>query len=270
MTTARVTALRGTKGNRHLMGPARGCTIESLDNGLRLMRLFLTHDALTVSEAAELLSIGRSTAHRVLSTLEGRGFAVREASGRGYSAGPELVRLGRPAGFGAPLREQVGAVLEDAVRRTGETVLSTALIGDQVVVTDGRESCHPVRVVLERGGTSPAHATAGGKLLLCRMTDEQIRALYPRERLDAATSRTLASRPELLAELDRIRERGYAVSRGESVQGMHAVAVPLTGSAWRDRLALAACAPAGRGDEAALERRAGELLRSAALLGARG
>lgn len=250
------------------MGPARDYTIESLDTGLRLMRLFLTHDSLTVSDAAELLSIGRSTAHRVLSTLEGRGFAVREAAGRGYSAGPELVRLGRPPGFGAPVREQVGAVLEDAVRRTGETVLSTALIGDQVMVTDGRESRHPVRVVLERGRTLPAHATAGGKLLLSRMTTGQIRTLYPGERLDAVTPDTLVSRPDLLAELAAIRERGYALSRGESLPGMNAVAVPLAGSALRDRLALAACAPAGRGDDAALERRAGELLRSAALLGA--
>ncbi|MFE9819233.1 IclR family transcriptional regulator [Streptomyces sp. NBC_00236] len=259
-----------TKGNRHLMEPARDYTIESLDTGLRLMRLFLTHDALTVSEAAGLLSIGRSTAHRVLSTLEGRGFATREPSGRGYSPGPELVRLGRPAGFGAPVRERVGAVLEDAARRTGETVLSTALIGDEVLVTDGRESGHPVRVMLERGGTRPAHATAGGKLLLSRMTAEQIRVLYPRERLDAVTPDTLTSRPELLAELGRIRDRGYATARDESVPGLHAVAVPLAGATWRDRLALVACAPACRGDEAALERRAGELLRSAARFGAPG
>ncbi|MEU1469167.1 IclR family transcriptional regulator [Streptomyces sp. NPDC005761] len=252
------------------MGPARDYTIESLDTGLRLMRLFLTHDALTVSEAAELLSIGRSTAHRVLSTLEGRGFAIRETAGRGYSAGPELVRLGRPAGFGAPVRQQVGAVLEDAVRSTGETVLSLALIGDQVVVTDGRESCRPVRVVLERNRVRPAYATAGGKLLLSRLTTAQVCTLYPRERLDPVTPGTLTSRPGLLAELAEIRDRGYALSRGESVQGVHAVAVPLAGSTFRDRLALAACAPAGRGDDAVLGRRAGELLRSVARFGPAG
>lgn len=70
------------------MEPTRDYTIESLDTGLRLLRLFLTHDSLTVSGAAALLSVGRSTAHRVLSTLEGRGFAVRDASGRGYSPVP--------------------------------------------------------------------------------------------------------------------------------------------------------------------------------------
>ncbi|MFD0022583.1 IclR family transcriptional regulator [Streptomyces sp. NPDC058382] len=249
------------------MEPTRGYTIESLDTGLRLMRLFLTHDSLTVSEAAERLSVGRSTAHRVLSTLEGRGFAIRDSSGRGWSAGPELVRLGRPAGFGTAVRERIGAVLDDAVRRTGETVRSVALIGDRIIVTDGRESPHPVRVVLETDRTHPAHATAGGRMLLSRMTTEQVRALYPQERPDQITAHAPGSRSALLAELADIRACGYAISRGESVPGMYTVAVSLTGSGWRDRLALTACAPADRGDDAALERRAGELRRSAALLG---
>ncbi|MCX4790679.1 IclR family transcriptional regulator [Streptomyces sp. NBC_01221] len=248
-------------------GPARGYTIESLDTGLRLLRLFLTHDTLTVSEAAGLLSIGRSTAHRVLSTLEGRGFAVRESSGRGYSAGPELERLGRPAGFGTAVREQLGAVLDDALRRTGETVQSAALIGDRILVTDGRESPHPVRVMPERGRTHPAHATAGGKMLLSGMTSEELHALYPQEELPEVTPNTLTSRSALFAELDAIRSRGYALSRGESVPGLHAVAVAPAASSRRDRLALMASVPADRGDDAALARLVGELRRSAALFG---
>ncbi|MFI8435456.1 IclR family transcriptional regulator [Streptomyces sp. NPDC079020] len=247
------------------MTAARGYTIESLDTGLRLMQLFLTHDTLTVTEAAGLLGIGRSTAHRVLSTLEGRAFVIRESSGRGYSAGPELVRLGRPAGFGAAVRERLAAVLEDAARRTGETVQSTALIGDRIVVTDGRESSHPVRVMLE-GGTRPAHATAGGKMLLSRMTPDQVCALYPHEELERVTTSTITSRAALLAELERIRAAGHALSLGESVPGLNAVAVPLAGAGWRDRLALTASAPAGRSGDTALTERAGQLRQSAALL----
>ncbi|MFI9628518.1 IclR family transcriptional regulator [Streptomyces sp. NPDC052042] len=250
------------------MGQTRRYTIESLDTGLRLIQLFLVHDRLTVTETASLLSVGRSTAHRVLSTLEGRGFAVRDSSGRGYAAGPELVRLGLPAGFGAAARRRLGAVLDDAARRTGETVQSAALIGDQIIVTDGRESSHPVRVMLEPGRTHPAHATAGGKLLLSSLTEEQVRTLYPEEELPALTPTTLTTRSALLADLVLVRSRGYAVGRGESVPGLHTVAVPLAGSSRRDRLALVASAPADRGEDAALLRRAGELRRSVALLDA--
>lgn len=249
------------------MASAPDYTIESLDTGLRLMRLFLTHDTLTVSEAAGLLDVGRSTAHRVLTTLEGRGFAGRDASGRGYSAGPELLRLGRPAGFGAAVRARVGAVLDDAVRRTGETVRAAALIGDRVIVTDGRESPHPVRVAPETGRTYPAHATSEGRMLLSLLSADQVRVLYPGEELEAVTPHTITSRTALLVELDGIRDRGYAVGRGESARGMNSVAVPLRAASPRDRLALVACAPADRGDEATLDEQAVRLRQSAALLG---
>lgn len=56
------------------------------------------------------------------------------------------------------------------------------------------------------------------------------------------------------------------MSRGESVSGLHAVAVPLGGAGPRDRLALTASAPADRGGDAALAELAEQLRRSAALL----
>lgn len=248
---------------------AKSYIIESLDTGLRLLRLFLTHDRLSVTAAARELGVARSTAHRVLSTLEARGFATRDLSGRGYTAGPELVRLGRPAGYGPDSRARLRPVLDDALARTGETITAVALVGDEVIITDGRESPHQVRVMLDIGRAHPAHATSAGKVLLSQLSTEQIHALYPHERLPEVTPRTITSRAALIDELAAVRDHGYAVSRGESVWGMHAVAVPLAGTSWRDRLALMASAPADRGDETALAERAQELRRSAVLLRAR-
>ncbi|MEU8706666.1 IclR family transcriptional regulator [Streptomyces sp. NPDC048565] len=248
------------------MADPRSYIIESLDTGLRLMRLFLTHDTLSVTDAARELDVARSTAHRVLSTLESRGFATRDTSGRGYSAGPELVTLGRPAGYGPGIRTRLQVVLDAAATATGETISTAALIGDQVIITDGRESSHPVRAVLETGRVHPAHATSAGKVLLAQLTGEQVCALYPDERLPGVTGRTLVSRTALLSELAGIRADGRADSAGESVCGMHAVAVPLAGSTWRDRLALMASMPADRGSEPELARHAVSLRRAAGLL----
>jgi IclR family transcriptional regulator, acetate operon repressor len=244
----------------------RSYIIESLDTGLRLMRLFLTHDTLSVTDAARELEVARSTAHRVLSTLESRGFATRDTSGRGYSAGPELVALGRPAGYGPEIRARLQVVLDAAAAATGETIGVAALIGDQVITTDGRESPHSVRAVLDTGRAHPAHATAAGKVLLAQLTTEQVRALYPEDRLPGVTSRTLTSRTALLSELAGIRALGRADSVGESARGLTTVAVPLVGSSWRDRLALTASMPTDRGGEPELVRHAVALRRAAGLL----
>ncbi|MFI2780417.1 IclR family transcriptional regulator [Streptomyces sp. ALB3] len=248
------------------MADPKSYIIESLDTGLRLMSLFLTHDTLSVTDAARELEVARSTAHRVLSTLESRGFATRDASGRGYSAGPELVTLGRPAGYGPEIRARLQVVLDAAASATGETVGVAALIGDQVIITDGRESSHSVRTVLEAGRTHPAHATSAGKVLLAQLATEQVCALYPEERLPGLTGRTLLSRTALLAELESVRALGRADSLGESVRGMHTVAVPLAGHSWRDRLALMASMPADRGGEPELAGHAAALRTAAALM----
>ncbi|MEV5130902.1 IclR family transcriptional regulator [[Kitasatospora] papulosa] len=248
------------------MADPKNYIIESLDTGLRLMRLFLTHDTLSVTDAARELDVARSTAHRVLSTLESRGFATRDASGRGYSAGPELVTLGRPAGYGPEVRARLQTVLDAAAAATGETVSTAALIGDQVIITDGRESTHPVRAVLETGRAHPAHATSAGKVLLAQLTTEQVCALYPEEQLPDVSGTTPTSRSDLLSSLAAVRTLGRADSAGESVRGMNTVAVPLAGTSWRDRLALMASMPADRGDESRRGRHALALQAAAGLL----
>ncbi|WP_327112270.1 IclR family transcriptional regulator [Streptomyces sp. NBC_01341] len=248
------------------MTDAKRYIIESLDTGLRLMRLFLVHDSLSVTGAARELGVARSTAHRVLTTLEVRGFATRDMSGRGYSAGPELVTLGRPAGYGPGIAARLERVLDSAAEATGETISTAALIGDQVIITDGRESSHAVRAVLETGRAHPAHATSAGKVLLAQLTTEQVCALYPNERLPGVTERTLTSRTALLAELERTRALGRADCTGEAARGMNEVAVPLMGSSWRDRLALTASMPVDRGSEPELSRHAVALLAAATSL----
>lgn len=231
--------------------------IESLDSGLHLLGLLDSHESLTVSEAANLLGVSRATAHRVLSTLEQRGFVARAGEGGpGYCAGPELARLGRPAGLDDETRDRLAPVLDDALRRTQETVQVVVLLGDRVLVTDGRESTRPVRVILERGKTHAAHATSGGKLLLSYLTDDQIRLLYPDESLPAITGRTLTTRTGLLQEVANIRTRGWARSVAESVPGMDSVAVPLSGSRRGQRLALMSSAPAQDHTPLSLARRA--------------
>ena len=73
----------------------------------------------------------------------------------------------------------------------------------------------------------PAHATSLGKAMLAAMTDDQVRALYPREALPAVTGRTMTRRSDLLAELARIRARGYARNSEESEEGVSSIGIAI-------------------------------------------
>ncbi len=63
----------------------------SVDNALRLLCLFRGRPAIGVAEASSALGIGRSTAHRLLTTLAARGFVTQDAQDRTYRPGPMLL-----------------------------------------------------------------------------------------------------------------------------------------------------------------------------------
>jgi len=246
---------------------AGGYTIESLDTGLRLLLLFLERDSISVSQAAQELHVARSTAHRVLSTLQERGMVSLPATGRRYVAGPSLVEIARPRLVDPEARRWVRPVIEDAVRRTGETVHSVVLLGSQILVLDGRESEQAVRVGMRAGLVRPAYATSAGKLLLSSFDADMITSLYPHEDLLRATPFTIATRTRLIWELAKISQQDYAITHQESEVGINAVAVLLAGTSWRDRIAIMASVPVERGSDEQLADVARQLKESAALLG---
>ncbi|WP_185972501.1 IclR family transcriptional regulator [Georgenia yuyongxinii] len=220
--------------------------IGSLDTGLQMLEIMLDRDSVTVTDLASELGTGRSTAHRVLKTMENRGFVALSSSGRGYVAGPKLVEIGSPRCLDPQSRLRTRPLLNRVLEETGESVHSSLLLGAQLLVVDGRRSVHQVDIGLRVGMVAPAHAMAGGKLLLSMLSDDQVDALFPSDLLRLGP-RTLTTRTALLRDLQETRERGYAVAIQESERGINSVAVLLSGTSWRDRMAVAISVPAERG-----------------------
>jgi len=222
-------------------------TIGSLNTGLHILELMLNRDTLTVSDVASELGIGRSSAHRALKTLEGRGFVALSSSGRGYVAGPKLVEVGSPRCLDPQSRLRHRPIINRVLEETGESVHTSILLGSQLLVIDGRRSIHQMNIGLRVGMVAPAHAMAGGKLLLSLLSDDQIKALFPNEELLLLGPKTHATRTSLMQDIKEIRERGYAVAQQESERGVNSVAVLLSGTSWRDRMAIVVSVPVVRG-----------------------
>jgi DNA-binding IclR family transcriptional regulator len=103
-----------------------------------------------------------------------------------------------------------------------------------------------VRVASRLGRTMPAHCTSTGKAMLAQLPESELRQLLPHEDLARITPHSLGSRSRLEDELSAIRERGYAVNREESEEGVASVAVSIPTRAPGLRLALNAAAPVNR------------------------
>ena len=219
----------------------------SVDNALRLLQLVGERQALRVAEAADLLDVARSTAHRLLAALRRRGFVVQDRPNGAYRPGPALYEIGLAAVSRIDIRRVARPVLERLCETTQETVSLAVLEGTTIRFVDCAESPRSVRVGNRTGVVRQAHASAVGKAVLASLSDAELDRRYPDATLPAATTvAALTSTTSLRAELETIRAQGYALNWEESADGVCAVSVALRDTAGQPLAGLGIAAPSSR------------------------
>ena len=176
----------------------------------------------TAPELAELCGLNRSTAWRILATLEDEGLVDRDA-GR-YSIGRSVARLAAAATEALP--RVARPHLEELSSRTGETVSLAVPRRLQLVYVDQVQAPH-VMAADWLGRAVPLHATSTGKALLAFLPPGELEAALTQS-LPPFTDRTITDPARLREELDRVRRRGYAVSRGELETALWGASAPVT------------------------------------------
>jgi DNA-binding IclR family transcriptional regulator len=196
--------------------------LQSVSQALRILRLLQSTDALGVTDVARALAIGSSTAHRLLATLAEQGFVHQLQSGGKYELGPAM----RPSVESRLVAVATPRMIE-LRDRSSETVHIAVLRGIQTHFLAAEESPRIMRVTSRVGQTLPAHATAAGKLLLARWTDDELREFYATLGLRGGAAASIRSVDALLAEVALVRARGFGRNLAESEEGVAALAVPL-------------------------------------------
>lgn len=232
----------------------RSYLVASVDHALTLLAAFQDHPSLAVREGAELLGVAPSTAHRLLTTMLASGFVVQDPATRRYSAGPALVAVALASLQRVDVARVARPHLVALAAETRETVSLVVSEGTTIRFVDSVEGTEVIRVSLRTGATVPAHTSAAGKVLLGGLGRDELLRLYPQTRLHRRTPRTIGSRTVLLKEVEEARNRGYAVSLGESEPGLASVAVGIRDVRGRVIAALTVSVPEERLDGRRTER----------------
>jgi IclR family acetate operon transcriptional repressor len=211
-----------------------------------------------LSKLAQQSGLALPTIHRLIRTLVDLGY-VRQEPSRQYALGPRLIRLGESAShlLGTWSRPYLARLVE----AIGESANLAMLDGDLVVYVAQVQSRHSMRMFTEVGRRVHAHCTAVGKALLADMAPDDVRALLSRAGMPAQTEHTITDPARFAEELQRVRDRGYAIDDGEQEIGVRCVAVSVPGAP--NRLAISISGPAPRMTPEVIER-AVPLLRKAA------
>jgi IclR family transcriptional regulator, acetate operon repressor len=219
--------------------------IESVGRALRLLTLVSERGTISVSAAADELGVARSTAHRMLATLQYEGFVRQDPLTKSYGAGRRLLEVGLAAVRSLDVRAAARPVLEALRDELGETVHLVTLDGQFILFVDSMESTRAVRVGSRVGMRMPAHCTAAGKVILAQLPPAALE-----EYLDSVpeplTPNSLNDPEAIRAELEQVAAQGYATNFEESEDGLSAVAVAIPEPSGAVRWSITVSLPASR------------------------
>ena len=202
---------------------------QSVRKAITLLRATAEDRNANVSSLARTAGLPRATALRMIQTLEQEGFLLRIPGDDRVLLGPELLRLARNTDEQLLLREVARPIVGDLVEIIRETVTLSVVAPDGgldlVSQVDAPAQLRPQSWVGQR---FPLHASASGKVLLATYDEERL-ARFLGEPMARFTPATITTAAALRAELGRVREQRYAVSRDEEEEGLSGISVGIHG-----------------------------------------
>ena len=200
--------------------------VQSVDRAITILEILAGSDGAGVTGVARELGVHKSTAFRLISTLEARGL-VEQSDDRGkYRIGMGLVRLAGTSAARTDIVRVARPMCRELAAATGETINLAVLVGSWALYLDqiaGEAALQPHNWVGQR---IPLHATSNGKALMAHLEPHQVDELLPS--LEAYTPRTVTRRATLHRELAEVRRLGYATAIDELEEGLTAVAAPVS------------------------------------------
>lgn len=200
--------------------------VQSLARGLAVIRSFsATEPELTLSQVARATGLSRAAARRFLLTLEDLGYV--RSDGRLFSLTPRVLELGYAYLSSLSLPEVADPHLERLAAEVHESASVAVLDGEDVVYVARVATARIMRVTISIGTRFPAHCTSMGRVLLAGLPPAELDAYLERAPLRRLTSHTIVLPAALRGELERVRERGWAIVDQELEEGLRSIAAPI-------------------------------------------
>lgn len=201
---------------------------KTVEKALDILDLYCEgHNSLTLKEIMNHTNMTKTTAFRLIKTLEEREYLSSSKMEPGYVLGPKSMHLSSVALTNTDLQSVIDPILKELRDITGETT-SVFVERDGLRICIGRyESKHPLRNTVYVGQVLPIHAGAYGRILLMGHNDDEIMSIIKKDGLEAFTQFTITDEDVFLAKIYEARKNGYAITYSERTMGTVAIASPI-------------------------------------------
>lgn len=190
--------------------------ISSVTRALKVLKLFdRNHRSLSLTEISAMSGLTKSSALRIMESLESEGFVKRIDSSKKYKLGLELYMISREGYDFSSLQVEAEPIIKKAVDRTGLIGHMGIIENDQVLFLSRvwPESAYESYAITAKvGGVVPVHCTGIGKVLLAYSDPETKESLLNKCNFEKFTPKTITSRRVLEEELNNIRKQGFGIN----------------------------------------------------------
>lgn len=181
-----------------------------------------------MTELSQNLGLPKSTVFRLCSTLVEYDFLRYDEKQKRYSLGLKLFDLGGIVSSSFSLRKAASNPMTGLRKKSGESVFLGILQDDQLLYLDKRDaSGNPIKFATEIGTRRQPYFGMLGQTLLAFLPDKEVSRILKKDPLRPITKRSITTRKALRERLETIRERGFAIERGEVIDGVGGIAAPI-------------------------------------------
>lgn len=185
--------------------------MQTVDKAVNLLGFFtITTPEIGLSELARLAGYDKAATRRFLVSLQKHDFIEQNPEDRKYRLGAAFLRFARVREATMPLSSIIQPILNRLAEETGETAHASLFSGNRMSTIAIAEPQRATRVFVDPSQALTLHATASGQCCLAFNDEKDAKAILAAVQLEKHTKSTIVSKKELLALLERVRQRGFA------------------------------------------------------------
>lgn len=224
--------------------------IPNLERALEVFELLAKHsEGLTLSGISSMTKYSKNSIFRIVCTLQDCGYVVKDKDGRKIMMSRKLAALGY-AGFGeSNIVEKSMDVIRSVRDEFGETAMLGTLLQEECVLIEQAPGKAAFKFLGEIGMRIKLHVSAPGKSILAYLSKEELEQRLSNMKFTKYTDTTICCKRDYLKELEAVRKSGYALDKGEEIQGVNCVGAPIFNAHGYPVAAIWITGPANRVDK---------------------
>lgn len=201
--------------------------MKSLDKTFSIIELLRLNPGLSLKDLSDKLNMNKSTTYRMLASLVKYNYIDKNFETKKYKLSIKFVEIANQVIQNLDIINIAKKYIDELNNITKETIHLATLIGDEVVYVDKRESLSPIRLHSQIGKTTPWHCTGVGKVILAFQSKEFQKRIINSCDFCKFTDSTITNKEDLIKELNKIKESGYATDREEHQKNVGCIAAPI-------------------------------------------